>query len=381
MPDRVIVEVDQDLSDLIPGFLTHKRADIDTIFDAVTRRDYAEIGRIAHRVKGEGGSYGFDAMTEIGRSLENAAATRDDGAVTTLARQLLSYLDRLEIVFQPSKDYARRGGACAQRDRDASDRSRLHTSANPSPALLRAHSPSQSRLPALRSAQCGQRRDTGLGGRLRGGAGRSANVARQESDRAGVRGRHEGESGRCKQSCPTSANRSISKSSARCRDSSWCGSEPIVVRPSVDYFKSLARKQGTKADRAFFDIYSRTEPDGNGPFPAYIQQQTDETGCTRFDGKLMVDLYRGWMTLPNDVSRRLRLRGARRNRQPRIGTAVRHLHLRKRRQDRRRTASVRRSIPGSSQSRQKSKHQNRTDSQRQIELPLQLPRRLIFVSF
>jgi hypothetical protein len=70
----------------------------------------------------------------------------------------------------------------------------------------------------------------------------------------------------------------------------------IVVRPSVDYFKTLARKQGTKADRAFFEIYSRTEPDGNGPFPAYIQQQTDESGCTRFDGKLMVDLYRGWMT-------------------------------------------------------------------------------------
>ncbi|HLX05211.1 MAG TPA: Hpt domain-containing protein [Candidatus Binatus sp.] len=104
MPDRVIVEVDEDLSDLIPGFMAHKRADIHTIFDAVTRRDYAEISRIGHRVKGEGGSYGFDAMTEIGRSLEHAAATRDDGAVTTLARQLLSYLDHVEIVFQPAKD-------------------------------------------------------------------------------------------------------------------------------------------------------------------------------------------------------------------------------------------------------------------------------------
>jgi len=72
--------------------------------------------------------------------------------------------------------------------------------------------------------------------------------------------------------------------------------EPTIVRPSVDYFRTLARKQGTKADRAFFAIYSRTEPDGNGPFPSYIQQQTDETGCTRFDGKLMVDLYRGWLT-------------------------------------------------------------------------------------
>jgi hypothetical protein len=71
----------------------------------------------------------------------------------------------------------------------------------------------------------------------------------------------------------------------------------VVVRPSVDYFKNLARKQGSKADRAFFDIYQRTEPDNNGSFAAYIQPQNGETGCTRFDdGKLMIDLYRGWMT-------------------------------------------------------------------------------------
>jgi HPt (histidine-containing phosphotransfer) domain-containing protein len=104
MPDRTIVEVDEDLSDLIPGFLTHKRADIAAIFEAVTQRDYAEISHIAHRIKGEGGSYGFDAMTEIGRSLEQAAATRDDGAVAALARQLLSYLDHLQVVFHPSKE-------------------------------------------------------------------------------------------------------------------------------------------------------------------------------------------------------------------------------------------------------------------------------------
>lgn len=70
----------------------------------------------------------------------------------------------------------------------------------------------------------------------------------------------------------------------------------IFVRPSVDYFKQLARKKGDKADREFFDVYDRTEPDGNGPFPAYVMQQTDEAGCTRFGGKLMIDLYRRWMT-------------------------------------------------------------------------------------
>jgi HPt (histidine-containing phosphotransfer) domain-containing protein len=104
MSDRIIVEVDEDLSDLIPGFLTHKRADIDTIFQAVTRRDYAEIGRIAHRLKGEGGSYGFESMTDMARGLEQAVAIRDDGALTTLARQMLSYLDHVEVVYQPSKE-------------------------------------------------------------------------------------------------------------------------------------------------------------------------------------------------------------------------------------------------------------------------------------
>jgi len=73
-------------------------------------------------------------------------------------------------------------------------------------------------------------------------------------------------------------------------------SETIFVRPNVGYFKNLSRKIGSKADRAFFDIYERTEPDANGAFPAYIHQQTDESGCTRFDGKLFTDLYRGWLT-------------------------------------------------------------------------------------
>lgn len=104
MTDRLIVEVDEGLSDLIPGFLAHRRGDVVTIFDMVERRDYAEIGRIAHRIKGEGASYGFETMTEIGRSLEQAAAMRDDGAVVTLAHQLVNYMDRLEIVFQPSED-------------------------------------------------------------------------------------------------------------------------------------------------------------------------------------------------------------------------------------------------------------------------------------
>ena len=104
MPDLVIVEVDEDLSDLIPDFLTHKRADVAAILEAVKRHDYAAISSLGHRIKGDGGSYGFDSMTEMGRSLEQAAAMRDAGAVTALAQKLLSYMDSVKVVFQPSRE-------------------------------------------------------------------------------------------------------------------------------------------------------------------------------------------------------------------------------------------------------------------------------------
>lgn len=68
-----------------------------------------------------------------------------------------------------------------------------------------------------------------------------------------------------------------------------------VVRPSADFFRNLARRKGTKADRAFFDIYARTEPDSSPDFPAYVTVHSPSARCTRFEGPLLVGLYRGWL--------------------------------------------------------------------------------------
>ncbi len=71
--------------------------------------------------------------------------------------------------------------------------------------------------------------------------------------------------------------------------------ESDVVRPSADFFRNLARRKGTKADRAFFDIYARTEPDSSPDFPAYVSAPSVNARCTKFDGPLLVALYRGWL--------------------------------------------------------------------------------------
>ncbi len=72
--------------------------------------------------------------------------------------------------------------------------------------------------------------------------------------------------------------------------------EPATVRPSAAFFAKLARRKGDKADRAFFAIYERSEPDSSPGAPAYIALSDGRPGCTRFDGPLLVALYRGWLS-------------------------------------------------------------------------------------
>jgi PAS domain S-box-containing protein len=102
--DRIVVHLDADLSDLVPGFLGRKREDAKTILAAADRGECEHIGRLGHKMKGEGGSYGLDAITEVGRGLEAAAKASDLEAARGLARELTDFLDRLEIVYRPTEE-------------------------------------------------------------------------------------------------------------------------------------------------------------------------------------------------------------------------------------------------------------------------------------
>lgn len=97
---KIIVRIDPDLSDLIPAFLEHKQADVDRIIAAADSEDYTELGSIGHKIKGEGGSYGFDAITRIGAEVEACAKARDLAAVRRCAHDLRAYIDSVEVVFE-----------------------------------------------------------------------------------------------------------------------------------------------------------------------------------------------------------------------------------------------------------------------------------------
>ncbi len=99
---KFIAYVDADLSDLIPGFLANKRHDMLAILSAISTEHvgYEELSRIGHKLKGEGGSYGLEAISVYGAEIEQAAKIHDVEAIRRCANELAAYLDSLQIEYE-----------------------------------------------------------------------------------------------------------------------------------------------------------------------------------------------------------------------------------------------------------------------------------------
>ncbi|MEO8104448.1 MAG: PAS domain S-box protein, partial [Betaproteobacteria bacterium] len=96
--DRISVRVNPTYADLVPGFLQNRRNDVVAMLGALDRRDFETVAHLGHGMKGAGGSYGFDAITDIGASLEQAGANADNDAARKWVEELTRYLDRVEVV-------------------------------------------------------------------------------------------------------------------------------------------------------------------------------------------------------------------------------------------------------------------------------------------
>jgi len=98
----IVVEADPDLRELIPNFLAGKRQEATTISAAIQRCDYETVRALGHKVKGEGGGFGFDEISAIGADLERAAKAKDADAASSNVRRLVDYLNRVQVVYPES---------------------------------------------------------------------------------------------------------------------------------------------------------------------------------------------------------------------------------------------------------------------------------------
>ena len=97
--ERIVVRADPDIADLIPGFLENRRRDVDKMREALTQGEYETIWVLGHSMKGAGGGYGFDAITEIGGALEQAANSADRDGMRKQIDKLSTYLDQVEVMY------------------------------------------------------------------------------------------------------------------------------------------------------------------------------------------------------------------------------------------------------------------------------------------
>ncbi len=96
----MIVYVDADLEDIIPEFLNNRRRDIDTLTAALDRGDLDVVESLGHQMKGAGGSYGFDAISDFGREMETAAQSGDTAKAMEAVRRLSAFLAEVEVVYE-----------------------------------------------------------------------------------------------------------------------------------------------------------------------------------------------------------------------------------------------------------------------------------------
>lgn len=99
--DNIItVCVDQGLEEIVPGFLENRRRDVPILEAALRNSNLAQIEIIGHRMRGDGGGYGFDAISMIGAALEQAAAREDRSAIRRQVDELIDFLARVTVVYQ-----------------------------------------------------------------------------------------------------------------------------------------------------------------------------------------------------------------------------------------------------------------------------------------
>lgn len=84
-------DLDPILRRRLPQYLERRRAEVAPLRGALAAGDFATIQTIGHKIKGHAGTYGLDALGDIGRALESAAAASDVASLT----QSIAAMDEL----------------------------------------------------------------------------------------------------------------------------------------------------------------------------------------------------------------------------------------------------------------------------------------------
>jgi PAS domain S-box-containing protein len=85
------------IAEIIPAYLASCRNNVTVMLEAVDQADYATVTTLAHNMRGSGGGFGFQAISDLGAGLEQASGDIDVERVRKRLGELSSYLDSVAI--------------------------------------------------------------------------------------------------------------------------------------------------------------------------------------------------------------------------------------------------------------------------------------------
>ncbi|MBD0315528.1 MAG: Hpt domain-containing protein [Nitrospiraceae bacterium] len=96
---RFTVTIEPEFEPMIPRFMENRSKELAAMQAALTRQDFESIRRLAHGLKGAGGSYGFDGLSTLGNEVEQAAKAADETGVASGLSSIAAYLTGVEVTF------------------------------------------------------------------------------------------------------------------------------------------------------------------------------------------------------------------------------------------------------------------------------------------
>jgi CheY-like chemotaxis protein len=100
--DRVascIVHAHPDIVELMPEFLDGMKKYVVTLREALAQGDYDTVTTLGHRIRGDGGSFGFEVISTYGAALEQAARCKNAEVIGQSITELADYLEHVRVVM------------------------------------------------------------------------------------------------------------------------------------------------------------------------------------------------------------------------------------------------------------------------------------------
>jgi CheY-like chemotaxis protein len=96
--DPIVLRVKSKSADRISAYLQNCKQNVIVMRDALDRVDFEIVTSLGHQIRGSGAMFGFQAITDIGAALQQAAESADTDGSRKWVDELSNYLDGAKTI-------------------------------------------------------------------------------------------------------------------------------------------------------------------------------------------------------------------------------------------------------------------------------------------